>query len=220
MGASRCVLLYTKPARAGRVKTRLIGELTPGQAAELHEAFLSDLVERLKKGAFALQIAWALETDQPMPENAVPGLRQQGVDLGERLYRGLARASRDHDLVAAVGADHPALPLARFDEAFVLLAGEADVVLGPAEDGGYYLIAVSRKGLRPEIFSGIEWSTESVLEKTLERCRGLGLSVALLRREADVDTPADLERLAASLASRPAECPRTQRLLTAWGRMA
>lgn len=219
MADSRCVLLYTKPAREGRVKTRLIGELTPVQAAELHAAFLCDLLDRLQGGAFDLRIAWALEKDEPLPETSTPGFRQEGDDLGERLYRGLARAAREHDLVAAVGSDHPDLPLSRLHEAFVRLVAGVDVVLGPAEDGGYYLIALSQQGLRGEMFSGIPWSTEGVLEATLDRCRRLGLSVSLLPRAADVDTPADLERLAASLAARPADCPRTQRLLAAWGRM-
>lgn len=219
MAENRCVVLFTKPARAGRVKTRLIGALTPDQAAELHAAFLADLLERLQDGPFDLQIAWAVDADEPLPERPSAGFRQEGVDLGERLYRGLRRVGRDYPLVAAVGSDHPDLPIDRLTEAFVGLTTGADVVLGPAQDGGYYLIAVTQEALGRQLFSGIPWSTERVLEATLEQCRQLGLSVDLLAREADVDTAADLERLAASLALRPDACPRTQHLLATWGRM-
>jgi rSAM/selenodomain-associated transferase 1 len=219
MAENRCVVLFTKPARAGRVKTRLIGDLTPDQAAELHAAFLADVLERLQRGSFHLQIAWAMDTDEALPESTSPGFRQTGEDLGERLLRGLRRVARDYPFVAAVGSDHPDLPIERLGEAFARLAEGADVVLGPAQDGGYYLIAVSRQSLGRTLFSDIPWSTGRVLEATLERCRQQGLSVDLLTREADVDTPADLERLAASLAARPADCPRTQRLLASWGRM-
>ena len=193
--------------------------MTPDQAAELHAAFLADLLERLQRGSFQVQIAWAIETNEPLPGSSSPGFRQEGADLGERLYRGLRRLAGEYPLVAAVGSDHPDLPIERPAEAFARLEQGADVVLGPAQDGGYYLIAVSRQALGRALFSGIPWSTGRVLEATLQRCRQQGLAVELLGRESDVDTPADLERLAASLAARPAHCPRTQRLLTTWGRM-
>src|SRR4029077_14050553 len=96
----------------------------------------------------------------------------------------------------------------------------ADVALGPAEDGGYYLIAVRPGALSRRLFEGIAWSTERVLAQTLERCRELGLRVAMLPMAADVDTPDDLRRLAARLGEEPEggcpACPRTRELLAAW----
>jgi rSAM/selenodomain-associated transferase 1 len=216
---ARRLLLFTKPARAGRVKTRLIGDLTPAQAAELHAAFVDDLLDRLREGNFELRLAWALNPDEALPEGPVPGVRQSGDDLGERLYRALSEGS---GAVAALGSDHPTLPLDLVHRAFERVEAGADVVLGPAEDGGYYLIAlIALEGgaIPRRLFEGIDWSTERVLPQTLERCRELGLRVELLPMASDVDTPEDLRRLAARLADDDLGCPRTRALLAAWGRL-
>lgn len=216
----RRLLLFTKPARAGRVKTRLIGDLTADQAAELHAAFLGDLLDRLRPGSFELRLAWALEPHEEMPDGLLAGVRQRGADLGERLYVALAEAAAPEDggaTVAAVGSDHPTLPLELVHRAFEAVESDADLALGPAEDGGYYLIAVRPGALFRRLFDGIAWSTERVLAQTLERCRELGLEVAMLPVAADVDTPDDLRRLAARLAEGPdGACPRTRELLAAW----
>jgi glycosyltransferase A (GT-A) superfamily protein (DUF2064 family) len=120
--------------------------------------------------------------------------------------------------VAAVGSDHPDLPETVVVEAFEKLAAGNDVVLGPASDGGYYLIGVTRDSLHPELFSDVDWSTARVLEQTLERCRTLGARVELLISLDDVDTPDDLKRLAERLAlgSGPSS-PNTKSLLSEWG---
>jgi len=212
-------LLFTKPARAGRVKTRLIGDLTPLQAAELHAAFLDDLLDRLRGGALTLHLAWALDAGEAVPAGPFPGVAQRGDDLGERLYTALADAAAEAPAVAALGSDHPTLPLAVVHRAFELVEGGADVVLGPAEDGGYYLIALRAVAVARRLFEDIAWSTDRVLALTLERCRELGLRVELLPAGVDVDTPADLRRLAASMAESDLGCPRTRALLQSWGRI-
>jgi rSAM/selenodomain-associated transferase 1 len=211
----RTLLLFTKPAREGRVKTRLIGNLTAAEAAALHAAFLEDLLDRLRGGDFELRLAWALDADEAIPGGAVPGVRQEGRDLGERLYRALAAAGTDADAVAALGSDHPTLPVELVERAFERVEAGADVVLGPAEDGGYYLIALRAGALVPRLFAEIAWSTDQVLPATLARCAELGLAVELLPMAADVDTPDDLRRLAARMAADDLGCPRTQALLAA-----
>ncbi|MFL6198089.1 MAG: TIGR04282 family arsenosugar biosynthesis glycosyltransferase [Thermoanaerobaculia bacterium] len=216
----RRLLLFTKPAREGRVKTRLIGDLTAAEAAALHAAFLDDLVDRLREGDFELQLAWALDAHEEMPAGPVPGVRQQGDDLGERLYRALSEAAGDAFSVMALGSDHPTLPLALIHEAFERLEKGAEVVLGPAEDGGYYLIALRPGAIDPVLFRDIPWSTDQVLSATLERCRNL--AVELLPPASDVDTPEDLRRLAERLAADTSDdlgCPRTRELLLAWQRL-
>ena len=217
--SQRRLLLFTKPARAGRVKTRLIGDLSAGEAAELHAAFLDDLVERLEGGAFTLRLAWALEPDEEVPAGPTPGVRQSGEGLGDRLYNAFAEAAREAPFVAALGSDHPTLPPALAERAFAALEAGADAVLGPAADGGYYLIALRAAAVRRRLFEGIAWSTDGVLASTLERCRELGLAVELLPEAADVDTPEDLRRLAAELAAGDLGCPRTRGLLAAWDRL-
>jgi uncharacterized protein len=212
----RLLLLFTKPARAGKVKTRLIGDLTPDEAARLHAAFLEDVLARLCGGDFELRIAWALDADEEVPAGPVPGMRQRGNDLGERLYRALSEATASGDdagAVAAVGSDHPTIPLELVDRAFAMVEAGTDVVLGPAEDGGYYLIALRDGAVSPRLFADIAWSTAQVLPATLERCRELGLSVELLPEASDLDTPDDLRRLAARMAGADLGCPRTRDLL-------
>ena len=216
---SRRLLLFTKPAREGRVKTRLIGDLTAAEAASLHAAFLDDLLERLREGDFELRLAWALDSSDDLPAGPVPGIRQEGDDLGERLYRALSGAAREVSSVMALGSDHPTLPLERIHQAFEALERGARVVLGPAEDGGYYLVALRSDAVSRRLFQDIPWSTAGVLPATLERCRELGISPELLPVAADVDTPEDLRRLASRMVSEDLGCPRTRELLRLWQRL-
>ena len=216
---SRRLLLFTKPAREGRVKTRLIGDLTAAEAASLHATFLDDLLERLREGDFELRLAWALDSGDDLPAGPVPGIRQEGDDLGERLYRALSGAAREVSSVMALGSDHPTLPLERIHQAFEALERGARVVLGPAEDGGYYLVALRSDAVSRRLFQDIPWSTAGVLLATLERCRELGISPELLPVAADVDTPEDLRRLASRMVSGDLGCPRTRELLRLWQRL-
>ena len=213
------VALFTKPSRTGRVKTRLVGNLSAEQSAELHAAFLGDLEEQLASERFDLALAWALESDESIPAGSVPAVRQRGADLGERLANGLQELAVDRPAVAAVGSDCPQLGRARVEEAFAALEAGADVCLGPSEDGGYYLIAVRSPALDARLFSGIAWSTDAVYGQTLAACENLALRVAVLPRERDVDTAEDLRWLSGVLARSTDGCPRTRSLLALWGRL-
>src|SRR4029077_946978 len=120
--------------------------------------------------------------------------------------------------VSARGGVHPPVPVELVERAFARVEGGADVVLGPAEDGGYYLIALRASAVAPRLFAEIAWSTGEVLPATLARCRELGLAVELLPVAADVDTPDDLHRLAARMAGEDdLGCPRTRSLLASLG---
>jgi len=222
MGLLRSLLVFTKPAVPGRVKTRLQPELSPAQSAELQAAFLADLCERLDQGDFELVIAWALENDEEPPADllsqAVPAMRQFGADLGERLYNGLGAAALRSHLVAAVGSDQPDLPLEVVHEAFAALEDRADLVFGPASDGGYYLVGCRADALCHRLFEDIPWSGPDVMEVSLQRAREVGLRVLLLERRSDVDTPEDLADLELRLASGGTPCTRTMALLAAFGR--
>lgn len=238
-----CLLLFTKPARPGRVKTRLVGarvgERTLGErdAAALHAALLGDVAARLGEAAdedYRLRIAWDLapgEVLPPLPRElagvaGVDAVRQRGRDLGERLFRALDEAAREHPVVAAVGSDHPTLSLEAVRGAFAALAAaEADVALGPSLDGGYFLVAMRREALTPRLFAEIDWSTERVYEQTTERCRELRLRVLELPAARDVDRGEDVTALAAVIAAaeaagEPVVCPRTRRVLADWGLLA
>lgn len=220
MSSDRCLALFTKPAHPGRVKTRLLPELSARQAADLHQAFLDDLLPRLGRGAFDLTIAWAVEPGEALPASSLPAFEQQGADLGRRLFAGLSRLARRYRYVAAVGSDHPGLAVGDVERAFDQLEGGAPIVLGPASDGGYYLLGLERGALDASLFEGVSWSTERVLEETLERCRRRGIEPVLLEAGHDVDSPADLERLAGEIARGASECPHVEALLRRWGRVA
>jgi len=107
-----------------------------------------------------------------------------------------------------IGSDVPTLPSAVLEAALDRLAG-ADLVLGPSEDGGYYLIGLREP--RAALFADMAWSTEVVFDETMRRASALGLDVGLLPAWFDVDTPADLERLEASLAAPGAGARHTRR---------
>lgn len=213
-----CLVVFTKPARPGLVKTRLVGKLTAERAALLQGAFLEDLLVRMEGGDFQTRLAWAVESDELLPQSRMEAFRQVEGDLGDRLFSGLNRMLAEFDYVAAVGSDHPDLSETVVVDAFDKLAAGTDVVLGPASDGGYYLIGVTRNSLQKELFSDVDWSTDRVLEQTLERCQNLGARVETLVYLEDVDTPDDLKRLAGRLArgSGPSN-PKTQSLLMEWG---
>ena len=214
--STRALVMFTKPAVPGRVKTRLIGQLSPEQAAELHRAFVEDLSRRLTDGRFDFYVAWALDPGQSL-DLGIGSLIQEGNDLGDRLFRCLDGLTGRYSHVAAVGSDHPDLPLSRIHSAFDLLDESADVVIGPAHDGGYYLIALRAEVVDPRLFDGVEWSSSAVLAGTLDRCRDLGLRTELLEPAFDVDTPEDLDRLIGDLVAYPdLACPATRELLSEW----
>lgn len=216
-----CLVILAKSSRPGRVKTRLIGDLTAAEAAALHSAFVDDMVEEMLGGRFALRVAWALGAGEPVPATGkVRSMTQSGKDLGQRLYGALAELAREFSCVAAVGSDHPNLKVSIVDRAFDKLAAGAQVVLGPAGDGGYYLVAVRREALHREMFDEIPWSSDRVWQTTLDRCQRLGLKVDQLPIVPDVDTAEDLARLIASLEHDPRmKCSQTRALLRSWKRL-
>ncbi|UCC61738.1 MAG: TIGR04282 family arsenosugar biosynthesis glycosyltransferase [Anaerolineae bacterium] len=208
------VIMAKEPA-VGQTKTRLCPPLTPMEAAALYEAMLRDtigLVAGLQGVRLAIAVTPPEATDsfrRISPPDAIL-LPVAGADIGDCLDQVLGRLLADgYSQAIALNSDGPTLPVATLREAIVRLDG-AEVVLGPSEDGGYYLIGLKQP--RPELFRGIEWSSERVTAQTLARAEAMGLSVAVLPRWYDVDTSADLDRLWAELATLPAEAlPYTRR---------
>ena len=203
------------------VKSRLHAALGVGPATLLYRCFLLDGLE----AAAALPgLAPVLAFSPPhaaraMAALAPAGMRlvaQRGADLGARMAHLAAELLADgHRAALLIGSDLPTLPAAHLTEASRALApGAADLVLGPAEDGGYYLIGLARPA--PALFEGIAWSTAGVLEATRARARGLGLREHLLPPWYDVDTPADLDRLRRDLGTPGAGAWRTRRWLAAF----
>jgi rSAM/selenodomain-associated transferase 1 len=218
MGTRVALCIMAKAPEAGRVKTRLSPPLSPDDAAELYRCFLLDKIAQTR-GVAGAELMLAYEPAQAAAVFAAlaPGftlLLQRGADLTARLVAVCDELFRNgYDAVILIDSDSPTLPAGRLERAVTLMSGSAsDLVLGPSEDGGYYLIGLRRP--HPELFEGMPWSTPAVLEETLRRARALGLSSTRLEAWYDVDTAADLARLQAELADDSDGGPRhTRRFL-------
>jgi hypothetical protein len=191
-----------KEPAAGRTKTRLCPPLSPSDAARLYEALLHDTIALVARRP-GVRLAVAVTPPSAvgvfrlrLPHDALL-LPVEGQDIGACLSQATAHLfAAGFSRVMALNSDGPTLPGAYLGRAGALL-GCHDVVLGPSEDGGYYLVGLRHPA--PGLFQGIAWSTSRVMAQTIDRAAALGLSVALLPPWYDVDTAADLTRLRAEL---------------------
>ena len=212
------VAVMAKVPGATGVKSRLHPFLGAPLATRLYDCFLRDRLDALatvagidRVVAFTPPEARAL-----MAKMAPPGFAlvpQRGMDLGARLHGLLADLlDASHQGAIAVDSDSPTLPMRYVAEAArALVMREAEVVVGPCDDGGYYLIGMLRP--HPELFEGIPWSTDRVLPLTLERARHHGLETLVLPTWFDVDTETDLVRLENALSTESAGPRRTTALI-------
>ena len=208
-----CTLaVMTKAPQAGRVKTRLVPPLTPEEAAELNKCFLRDTAAAISsvcshrpvgdEGKTARASAIAVYTPvgaESAYSDILPAdfslLPQRGDGFGERLYSAVEDLFKcGFESVCLIDSDSPTVPAENFVEAVELLSTTKDrVVLGPSDDGGYYLIGVKRP--HRHLFEQIDWSTERVLNQTMQRATEIGTEVKLLPTGYDVDDRAGLRRL-------------------------
>jgi hypothetical protein len=203
-GADGALIIFAKAPVPGQVKTRLCPPLTPDEAATLHGGFVLDTLERTK-AAIARE---RLSVDRYIAcfpsaslvffkileeRHGVRLLNQVGDDLGQRMHRAFVDLfGLGYRKVFIVGTDVPTLPLSVYQQAVSLIESH-DLVLGPATDGGYYLIGLNRPV--PELFTDVPWSTENVLAATRRNASALGLTVGLLKEWRDIDAAEDLRAL-------------------------
>jgi hypothetical protein len=198
------VALMAKTPRAGEVKTRLCPPLSLEDAAELYYCFLCDTVAKVRTlPDISLVMAYTPCADRAWFAALAPGftlLPQRGRDLGQRMADCFDQLfASGYTGVLLTGSDLPTLPSRLIQQALDLMADpQTDVVLGPSEDGGYYLIGL--RTLHRELFEDMTWSTPQVLAETVQRAEAKKLRIAYLSHWFDVDTPADLARLQAALA--------------------
>ncbi len=191
------LIIFAKEPRPGQVKTRLSPPLSPEAAAQLYHNFLLDILdEMVRVPEVRLAVAFSPETARGFFRRlAPPGtdlFPQEGADLGDRMARAFARSfAAGFGPILLRGSDVPDLPAAVVSEAIaVLAASQAQVVLGPATDGGYHLVGLTEP--QPALFRGPAWSSSTVLTDTLRLARHLGLRVHLLPPWPDIDTFDDL----------------------------
>lgn len=210
------IAVMAKAPVAGRNKTRLHPAVSPEAATRLHAAFLRDITATICHAGECTPIegfvAYAPAGSEALFDGCVAGGTQLQCADGEtpaapgvegfgrcllHAVRGLL--ARGYGMVCLVNADSPTLPASRLQQAVAALARPGDrMVLGPAEDGGYYLIGLKRA--HAAVFADIDWSSEAVTRQTLERAATIGLPVTLLAEWYDVDSPASLQRLRQDLA--------------------
>lgn len=183
----------------GQTKTRLTPPLTPQQAADLYECFLRDVLDIVQR---VPDITPFIAASPPETQSYFAQLApdfgfvpQIGQSLSQRLHFVMAHlCETGFEQVVAINSDSPNLPPGYLHQAFSLLAGPSlDVVFGPCEDGGYYLIGWKRPN--PRLILNVQMSTDHVLQDSLAIAKEEGLRVALLPEWYDVDEPADLTRL-------------------------
>lgn len=209
------VAIMAKAPQAGEVKTRLCPPLSLSDAAELYRRFLFDKIEQVTTlRAASLAIAYTPAEARAFFEEVAPGfvlVQQRGADLGDRLANSLGELlNRGHHGAMAIDSDTPTLPVSFLQQAVDLVTTPGvDVVLGPTQDGGYYLIGV--RAMHRELFEAMAWSTSAVLPETIRRADAKGLRVACLPPWYDIDTPEDLGRLRAELAAPAGDAPRHTR---------
>ncbi len=200
-------LIMAKAPRAGAVKTRLCPPLSEDHAALLAACFAQDVVAAVRAVCPRVLLAYApLEGRSLLEPLLPPGLLwtpQRGETLGERMQGAFEAADTSgFSPLVMLGTDSPTLPPTFLDDALQLLTTDrADVVLGPTEDGGFYLVGVRHPFAG--LFANVAWSTAQTLANTLRNAVAMNLRVTLLPTWYDVDVPEDLEHLCAEFGSEP-----------------
>lgn len=216
------LLVFARVPELGKVKTRLAASLGDERALAVYRAMLRDLLQSIGRPAPGLEIEvmWAptaVASAQTLEEafGSFPIAMQTGATLGDRLAMAFSERFFFHrtEKIIAIGVDDPRLGRDLIEHAFSLL-DSCEWVVGPAEDGGYYLIGCRAAAYDTDAFQGIEWGTSTVLGATMEKIRAFGNTVATLPVRSDIDVADDLQRFAAEMNGAQGELPR---LLREWG---
>lgn len=193
-----CVLLFARAPEAGRVKTRLEPALGREATLVLHREMIRDVWERAHASRLCpLQLWVSGPPDHPFFRELCPDARihrQQGGDLGRRMFAAAEQGLVDHEFVILLGADCPSVDSAYLAAAAERLQAGDEAVLGPADDGGYVLLGLRR--VDRALFSDMPWGGGEVLPRTRERLTRCGFRWSELAPRWDVDRPEDLDRLA------------------------
>lgn len=199
---SQRLLIFARYPELGRVKTRLGREVGDRAALDLYRAMLRDLLQSIgdANDEVEIEVGWTGGDDAAGDElreafGPHPLFLQTGATLGDRLVVAFTERIFFHNAtkVIAIGTDDPALPRSLIDSAFALL-NSCEYVVGPANDGGYYLIGARAATFRTALFRDIPWGESTVFAETMRRIRTFGATVAVLPLRRDIDDREALER--------------------------
>lgn len=213
MTDKRCVILFVKLPEKGKVKSRLAQRMDEDLVLRLYANMALDTIDMLTRGRFPFRI-WFTPSgarDQISEwlgheHSLVP---QTGDGLGDRMEGAFARVfSEGVEHALLIGSDIPGLTTAVIEEAFTALLTN-DAVIGPADDGGYYLIGFRKKSFEPGIFHDMVWSTRTVFRETTDKLLGASLKFHVLPELTDVDTVEDLKTLLSQVKGPASELSRT-----------
>jgi hypothetical protein len=194
----QCLLLFLKYPERGKAKSRLVKDLNEDITLLLYKNFILDILDTLKKGRFIVKICFyppdSKEKVRDWLGNNYVYMPQIGEDLGERMKNAFTAVySEGFSKAVLIGSDIPDLNASVLNEACE--CDDHDVVIGPASDGGYYLIGFRNNTFLPEIFEGIQWGRETVFEKTIDILKKNNRKVHILPEWQDIDRLDDLKAL-------------------------
>jgi rSAM/selenodomain-associated transferase 1 len=217
MTDKRSVILFVKLPEKGKVKSRLAQRMDEDLVLRLYENMVLDTIDMLTRGRFPFRICFTPSgaRDQILewlgPEH--PSEPQTGDGLGDRMEGAFARVfTGEIEEALLIGSDIPGLTTEVIDEAFTALLTN-DAVIGPADDGGYYLIGFRKRSFEPAVFHDMVWSTGTVFRETMDKLHDASLKVHVLPELTDVDTVEDLKTLMSQDTGPAAEVSRTRSFL-------
>ncbi len=188
------VILFARDPVLGKVKTRLFPYLNNETILKLYTCFLRDSLEKIRKVENADLFVGIAPSNESgfftgMQGSDIRIFVQEGKELGDKMRQAIQdRFAEGYEKVVIIGSDSPSLPVSYIKRA---LSSDKALILGPSTDGGYYLIGM--RGKLVEVFAGVTWGTENVLQETCERLVRGGVALELLPVWYDIDTPEDLK---------------------------
>jgi rSAM/selenodomain-associated transferase 1 len=192
----RRVLVFVRAPELGRVKTRLEKKMDAVTVLGLYQCFVEDIIQTLTSGGHDITVYFAPSHKESAVQTWLgPTIHiqaQTGMSLGEKMRNAFSNVfATGVDQALLIGSDFPDLDIGILQEAFVSLQ-KKDMTIGPAKDGGYYLMGFRKDTFDGDVFTGIDWGTEHVFQQTLQHIHAAGLKDHVLPIWQDMDTFEDL----------------------------
>lgn len=192
--SQQALIVFTKAPSICRVKTRFYPNLSYRECLYLHRQSVQRLLQSLSSTSYRIVIYSTEHSSRHLPMRGVPIKQQQGLDLGIKMFNAITNELKNSKRVVLIGTDCLAMDDIYIEKAFSQLQSDRDIVIGPANDGGYVLIGASKA--YHNLFKNIVWGSDDVLANTLQRAKNLGVVTHLLAEMIDVDEKDDLLAMA------------------------